>query len=716
MAISAGQRPSFLRLRSWLLANWPAGVWLLAAVVISVAGAKTVPEALRQSAALTDVPETSQAEMRRALASLHLSPTYLAWFEIVAFNVVGTIVNLAIGWLLIRRAPRTGFACFLAFVFLALPNANYPPSIDDLLPGQPIAQTIIRLTTVVAIAGFFTLPFVFPDGRFVPRWTVIWGIYNTVGVFAFAFLPALLPHGGAWVKIEAIVTVLTVLSIVYSIAYRYRKVSTPEQRRQTRWVLFGLMIGVPGFFLGDALMRNIDASPIGIASLLGFLVVMPIATTLPTVTVGIAILHDRLFDIDVILSRTLVWLVMTVTITGAYIGVVVGIGSLIGSRSNLLLSLVATGLVAVAFQPLLLRVRRVTNRLLYGDRDDPYAVLARLGHHIEDTLSAADLLPAIVRTTAEMLRLPYAALFIERADGPVLVASSGVASTSTVRLPLMYQGQAVGALEVATRAPGEVFGHADRRLLEDLARQVGVAARTVSLATDLQESRERIVASREEERRRLRRDLHDGLGAQLAALIMQAGVARTLLRSDLDAADDELVAQRHELRSAVSDVRRLVLGLRPPALDELGLSGALRARLARLDRASVDADSPALQVRFDAGEPFPPLSAAAEVAAFRIVEEAVTNVVKHGQASGVTVTLRLDGNVLLITVVDDGIGITPSIDASGMGLQSMRERATELGGTCVVTTGPDGRGTLIRVTLPTAPEDRGQDTWTASAS
>lgn len=716
MTISAVQQPAFLRLQRWLVTNWPAAAWLLAVVVINIAGAKMAPEVYRQTVEMTDIPASDQAEMRRALASLHLSPTQLAWFEIVAFGVVGTIVNLTVGWLLIRRAPRTGFACFLAFVFLAQTHMNYPPSIDDLLPGQPIAQAIIRLTTVVAIAGFFALPFIFPDGRFVPRWTVIWGIYNTIAVFIFAFLPALLPEGDYWVKLEATSTVLMVLSIVYSIGYRYRKISTPKQREQTRWVMFGLLICVPGFFLGDALMRNIGSDPVGIACLLGFLIVMPIATTLPTVTIGIAILHHRLFDIDVILSRTLVWIVMTVAITGTYIGVVVGLGSLIGSRGSLLLSLVATGLVAVGFQPLLLRIQRATNSLLFGDRDAPYAVLARLGHHIEDSLSSADLLPAIVRTTADLLRLPYAALWLERADGPVLVASSGVVSPSTLRLPLVYQGQPVGALEVATRTPGEVFGHAERRLLEDLARQVGVAARTVSLTSELQQSRERIVTSREEERRRLRRDLHDGLGAQLAALIMQAGVAQTLLRSDPDAANRELAELREELRSAVADVRRLVLGLRPPALDELGLSGALRARLARLDRASVDADSPALQVRFDAGEPFPPLSAAAEVAAFRIVEEAVTNVVKHAQASGVTVTLRLDGNVLLITVVDDGIGITPSIDASGMGLQSMRERATELGGTCVVTTGPDGRGTLIRVTLPTAPEDRGQDTWTASAS
>ncbi|MEJ7763833.1 MAG: GAF domain-containing sensor histidine kinase, partial [Thermomicrobiales bacterium] len=581
--------------------------------------------------------------------------------------------------------------------------------IEDYLPGQPVAQTIARLTTVVAIGGFFTLPFVFPDGRFVPRWMVIWGILNIAGVAAFAFFPDSGPRGTPWVLVEAIETGLMVLSLVFSVVYRYRKVSTPEQRRQTRWVAFGLMIGLPGFFAGDAMMRNIDASPLGVACLLGFLTVMPIASTLPTVTIGIAILNHRLYDIDVILNRTLVWLTLTGAVTVTYIGMVIGVGGLIGSRDNLVLSLVTTGLVAVGFQPLRLRVQRLADRFLFGDRDDPYAVLARLGHHIEDSLGPADLLPAIVRTTAEMLRLPYAALFLERGGGPVLVAASGVAptSTSTVRLPLVYQGQAVGALEVANRAPGEVFGQADRRLLGDLARQIGVAARTVSLADDVQRSRELIVTSREEERRRLRRDLHDGLGAQLAALVMQAGIARRLVRSDRDAAERELTDLREELRAAITEVRRLVLGLRPPALDELGLAGALRARLERLDRGGLAADAAAPRVRFAADDPLAPLSAAAEVAAYRIVEEAVTNAVKHAAARSISVDLRCDTAALMISVSDDGVGIAPPVDGSGIGLHSIRERATELGGTCAIGAGPDGRGTLVRVRLPVAPATGG---------
>jgi signal transduction histidine kinase len=207
---------------------------------------------------------------------------------------------------------------------------------------------------------------------------------------------------------------------------------------------------------------------------------------------------------------------------------------------------------------------------------------------------------------------------------------------------------------------------------------------------------------REEERRRLRRDIHDGLGAQLAALIMEAGNARRSIRLDPDAADTALRELQTELRAAVVDVRRLVLGLRPPALDELGLSGALRTRLARLD-GGIDEGESTLRVVFTADDPLPALPAATEVAAFRIVEEAVTNAVRHSQGSTVAVDIRTEDTWLVLTVTDDGIGMDPSREGSGLGLQSMRERAHELGGTCTIGTAVSGRGLTVRVMLPLQP-------------
>jgi signal transduction histidine kinase len=704
MAIAGTQIAHGSRLREWLVRDWPAAAWLLTAIVINVAGAKGASETYRQSVELLDIPAGDRAELIRSLANLHLTPEFIAWFGILT-ALIGSIVNMIIGWLLIRRAPRSGFMIYLAFIMLAMTNANYPPSIDDVQPGQPIAQAIVRLSTAVAITGFFTLPFLFPDGRFVPRWTVVWWIYAAASVFTFAFFPSFDPHNGVWVVVDTTATILLILLLVFAVIYRYRRVSTLEQQRQTKWVAFGLGISVPGFFAGDVMMRNIDATAVGIGCLIGFLIIMPIATTLPFVTIGVAILQHGLYDIDVILNRTLLWLGMTLAVIGTYIGIVIGVGTMIGSRGGLFLSLVATGAVAVAFQPLRERVQRAVNRLLYGDRDEPYAVLARLGQRLEGALAHEDVLPGIVRTLTDALRLPYAAIMLQ--DGPLMIpaAAAGTPVSGVTRLPLVYQNEPVGELVVAARSPGQMFGPADRRLLDDLARQIGVAVHAVRLTADLQRARQRVVSAREEERRRLRRDLHDSLGGQLAALSIQASVMRSLIPADPAAAAELAAEIRAELKSAVGDIRRLVHGLRPPALDELGLVGALRQRALQYGAGGVyqtadgtQAGDPHLSVSVISPDALPPLTAAVEVAAYRIAEEALTNVARH--ASARTCVVRVEAaDELLMTIQDDGVGISPG-RTGGVGLRSMRERAEELGGALSIGPNGSGPGTHVTACLP----------------
>jgi signal transduction histidine kinase len=236
------------------------------------------------------------------------------------------------------------------------------------------------------------------------------------------------------------------------------------------------------------------------------------------------------------------------------------------------------------------------------------------------------------------------------------------------------------------------FSPADRRLLEDLARQAGVAAHAVRLTNDLQRSRERLVAAREEERRRLRRDLHDGLGAQLAGLNVQMGVLRRLIPSDPQAADELVVELRTELRSAIADIRRLVYDLRPPALDDLGLAAALRQLAERYS-----AEEAGLRVHVEVPAILPRLPAAVEVAAYRIFQEALTNVVRHARARTCAATLSVVEEVCL-EITDDGIGLPPGHSA-GVGLISMRERAEELGGNCAIEPIQEG-GTRVIVRLP----------------
>jgi len=250
---------------------------------------------------------------------------------------------------------------------------------------------------------------------------------------------------------------------------------------------------------------------------------------------------------------------------------------------------------------------------------------------------------------------------------------------------------------VAPRAAGETFSPADRRLLADLARHAAPAVHAHRLAADLQRSRERIVVAREEERRRLRRDLHDGFGPTLASQALKLDAAIDLLASDPAAAARLLGEVKAQTQGTVADVRRMVYALRPPALDELGLVGALQAQIQALPANG-------LRVSLEAA-PLPPLSAAVEVAAFRITLEAVTNTVRHAHASECRVRLAAPDRVLEIEVEDDGSGL-PAGHIPGDGLASLRERTAELGGTCQVENRPAG-GVRVTARLPLAPAEHG---------
>jgi signal transduction histidine kinase len=221
-----------------------------------------------------------------------------------------------------------------------------------------------------------------------------------------------------------------------------------------------------------------------------------------------------------------------------------------------------------------------------------------------------------------------------------------------------------------------------------------MAVHAVQLSEDLQRSRERLVVAREEERRRIRRDLHDGLGPALAWLAMQADGARGWTHADPDRADEALADITARAQAALQDIRRLVYDLRPPALDELGLVGALRQSAANSPNGlSIDVDAP---------ERLPGLSAAVEVAAYRIAQEALNNVARHSRAQNCSVTISAS-NELRLEISDDGVGL-PSDVRAGVGLISMRERAAELGGSCVIES-ERGRGTRVIATLPLARQE-----------
>jgi signal transduction histidine kinase len=319
------------------------------------------------------------------------------------------------------------------------------------------------------------------------------------------------------------------------------------------------------------------------------------------------------------------------------------------------------------------------------------------------------LLPAVARTVQEALKLPYAEIQLKREDGFETAAAAGDPGANALRLPLVYGGETVGRLVLGPRAGEENFGPTERQLLEDLSHQIGASAHAalmtdeaLRLSADLQRSRERLVEAREEERRRLRRDLHDGLGPQLSSQALTIDAVRKLMRRDPDAAEELLLDLKADAQDAITDIRRLVYGLRPPALDDLGLLGALRETA---EQYSVKG----LSVSVQAPERLPPLSAAVEVAAYRIAQEALTNVVRHAEASTCTLSLALgEAGALCLEVRDDGRGIPdPQEDSAvraGVGLTSMRERASELGGSLLVEPLPEG-GTRVSVWLPLPKEE-----------
>ncbi|MDQ3932426.1 MAG: GAF domain-containing sensor histidine kinase, partial [Actinomycetota bacterium] len=400
----------------------------------------------------------------------------------------------------------------------------------------------------------------------------------------------------------------------------------------------------------------------------------------------------RLYDIDLFLNRSLVYATLTVLLLGAYLGLVAVLSPLFAGRMRVG-ALVATAVVALIFEPLRSRLQRAASRLLYGDRDDPYAAVSRLGRRLEQSVDPSDVLPQVTETVAEVLHLPYAAIEAVDGDRRRLVASYGRRVMESEAFRMIYQGDEVGALLVTPRSPSDVFTTAERRLLEDLARQIGVAVQAARLTSDLQRSRERLVRSREEERRRLRRDLHDGLGPTLAGMTMQVGAARARL-AEQGQVVEVLAGLEAGLQACVAEIRRLVEGLRPPVLDQLGLVGAIR-HLVMAFNSGPGHSTPTIGMT--ASDGLGELPAAVEMAAYRIVTEAVTNTVRHARASRCEVRLTVQDR-LILEISDDGVGL-PGRHHPGVGLSSMRERAEELGGRFVIKPVAGG-GTLMHAELP----------------
>ena len=618
-----------------------------------------------------------------------------------------------IGWLFLVTGTAYAFTALSAGIISygsSLP-AGISPALADL--ALWLGNWIWLPATILPTTFVFLL---FPDGRLPsPRWRpVAWAV--GLGMALIAVGLALYPGpveswgtgpnpyalAGADAILDLVITVGSLLLLIGGIGsilallFRYRR-SRGIERQQIKWlayvaiiIVIFMVVTVPVWLSGG--LSDPIALEVNIA-------LTNVVMLLIGIAAAVAIVGYRLYDIDVIINRTLVYGVMTGIILLIYTLVVGAASILFGSQGNWLLALVATGLVAVLFQPIRIRLQRGVNRLLYGQRDEPFEVMARLGQRLEQTITPDSAYSTIVETVAQAMRLPYAAIQIPRDGHRRTVDSFGIPGKDLVSYDLTHQGEIVGWLQVGRRTPDEALNPADERLLRNIARQAGAAVYNAKLAADLQRSRQQIVTSREEERRRLRRDLHDGLGPSLASLLLESRVLRRMIRDDPTAAEKLADEMQGDIRTTIEDIRRVVHELRPPALDDLGLVPAinvLAAKIGRPGEAGEEAQT-ALQVQVDAPNDLPSLPAAVEVAAYRIIQEALTNVIHHAHARCAVVRLRLSQE-LVIEVIDDGAGINGG-RPGGVGLHSMRERAAELGGTFSIAASPKG-GTMVKATLP----------------
>ena len=617
----------------------------------------------------------------------------------VVLTLASVVVCLVVSTLIVLRRSDDRMALLVALTLVTFGPIVATNSVSASLSSWRVPNECLTFLALSLLVLVFLL---FPSGQFVPHWMRWTPVIFLAGLVPTAFVAPLMPNTPVeW--LTYLVLLGEVATVVFVQLYRYRRVSSPMQRQQTKWVVFGLAVPVTVDALVTVpyLIFPVLASRSSLY-LLAHNVVFPFLPLFLPLSFGFAMLRSRLWDIDVLINRTLVYGTLTAIVVGVYVLVVSILSTLLHTFGDFPIALLATGLIAVLFQPLRARLQRMINHLMYGERDEPYAVLSHLGRRLEATLAPEAILPTIVETTARALKLPYAAIALKQGDEFIPAASFGLSQDTPFILPLVYHTETIGQLRLSPRAPGETFTAADRRLLEDIAHQAGVAAHAVRLTVDLQRSRERLVTAREEERRRLRRDLHDGLGATLAALHLQAGAIRTLMRHDLAAADVEMLDLQAEIRSAIADIRRLVYALRPPTLDELGLVGAIQQYAAQYDLPGTQSESDGcLRVAVEAPEHLPALPAAVEVAAYRIVQEALTNVARHAHARTCTVRLAIP-DAFHLEISDDGVGF-PAQSCAGVGLLSMHERAAESGGCCLVESSP-GRGTRILVHLPLAKE------------
>ncbi len=586
------------------------------------------------------------------------------------------------------------------------------------LPGSDIMAWLAEWVVFAGLFGALLLPLVFPDGHLLSRrWFPLAGLgvlgglmlglgaafapgplsitsaKNPFGIDALSFLSE--ESNPGWIAF----LVLPFAGIA-AITIRFRR-SQGDDRRRMR--LFAYSLGLLAVALALLNFSSEDTQPP-----LWVLFVLAATFAFVPTAAGLAILRHNLFDIELVISRALVYGVLVAFLTAAYVVIVVGVGALVGSSGNLVLGLLATAVIAVAFQPLRDRARRVVDRVVYGQRATPYEVLAEFSERMGEIYATEDIVPRMVRILGEGTAATRAEVWLRTGSSLRLAATwpeQGVLEDRAIPLPVdrlpefpsvsaaasvRHHGELLGALTV-TKPPNETLTPVEERLVADLAAQAGLVLRNVALIADLRASRQRLVAAQDEARRRLERNLHDGAQQQLVALAVKQRLAEGLVRRDPDKAAAILAELQAETAEALENLRDLARGIYPPLLAEKGLEAALVAQ-ARKSPFRVTVEAHAIgRYRQEI-----------EAAVYFCSLEALQNVAKYAAASTATLRLIDDEGWLMFVVTDDGVGFDAATTSRGMGLQGMADRLEALGGALEIRSGA-GDGTTVIGRIPSNP-------------
>ncbi|GGS98390.1 sensor histidine kinase [Nonomuraea spiralis] len=566
---------------------------------------------------------------------------------------------------LVRFPAHIGWAVSGLMLEMLLPL--YSP--DGRLPSRRWRAVVLLgvVSTAVELTHMFVRPDPPAEGYPLPA-----VIHNPLEIPELApYWPVVSPM--AWTGILA-----TLPLAAWSLLLRFRR-ADPVGRRQIGWPLFAFG-GYIVFMLVGVVALELTWLSIVWAALI------PVALVF-------SVTRHQLYGIDTVVSRTFVAAGLLAVIGGVYFGMAT-LSSLVVAGYHQVAGLASALLTGAFFQPLRRTLQRAVDRLLYGSVGDPRDLAERLAQEVRRG-DPGQALAAVVGVLREGLAVQGVAVEVTSGEPghPVIVASADreQAGDRPREVPLVWHGEWVGRLLIGPPAPRRFPAAHDERVLDTLVPYAADVAHAVRMAADLQRSRERMLAAREEERRRLRRDLHDGLGQTLSGLAMTVNMARLSLRTSPEAADGLLGELRTGMDAVTGDLRQLVYGLRPPALDDLGLAAAVRAL------AGPDGSAAEVVTEGD----LTGLPAAVEVAVYRIAQEALTNVRRHARATRVRVELRREPGALRLLVADDGVGLPPG-HRPGVGLASMHERTAELGGICLVTGAPDA-GTTVEVMIPVQP-------------